>query len=167
MRKNTSEHKIGGIFTLLVFCIFIFSVLFVLLFGARIYSNVSARNEGALASRTCTQYIATKIRQMDAAGAVRIEPFSPQEEISTLVLYQEIDGILYCTKIYYYDGFVYEIFAEAGDTFAPDAGSRVLAMSGLEFFSDGDMIIISSTNMAGETTTLPISLRSGEPGGAK
>lgn len=162
MRKTIKEHKIGSFFVLLIFCIFIFSVLFVLMFGARIYNRVSQRNESSLASRTCVQYIVEKIHQFDTTGGVYVAPFSDDYDDDALYLAQEIEGLTYTTRIYYYDGCVYELFSEAGYEFSPSDGNKVIAAELLNFSQNGNLITITAQGEGGGQITLPISLNCGK-----
>mgnify|MGYP000031294994 CR=1 FL=1 len=98
---------------LLVFSLFAACVLMVLLTGADAYQRLVERDQTAFDRRSCTQYLATKVRQGDGQGQIWVDTFAEDE--GPQCLYQEEDG--YLTRIYCYDGWLRELYAQ------PDAGS--------------------------------------------
>ena len=63
----------GGLFTMLLFLVFILSALFTVLTGSRVYENITARSDKNFSSSTALSYIANKVRQGDRAGMTDIK----------------------------------------------------------------------------------------------
>ncbi|WP_195985208.1 DUF4860 domain-containing protein [Clostridium sp. D33t1_170424_F3] len=149
---------------LLLFTVFAAVLLLVLFTGANSYRRVAERGAGSYNRRLCAQYIATKVRHGDREGAVFVGGFSEPDRddgISTLYLRQEIEGATYDTRIYWYDGAVRELFAEADGAFEPQDGNEVLQASALKFFKEENILTVET-----ETETLILSLRSGREAAA-
>lgn len=160
MRNQRRQGHIESLFVLLLFTVFAATLLLVLFAGANSYRRVAERGSDSYNRRICAQYIAAKVRHSDREGAIFVGGFSEPDRddgISTLYLRQEIEGATYDTRIYWYDGAVRELFAEAGGAFEPQDGNEVLRTSVLEF-SYGENILTVETG----SETLVLSLRSGK-----
>lgn len=159
MRNQRRRGHIESLFVLLLFAIFAGTLVLVLFAGANSYRRVAERGSDGYDRRICAQYIAAKVRHGDREGAVFVGGFSdPDSEdgISTLYLRQEIEGVIYDTRIYWYDGAVRELFAEEDIAFEPQDGNEVLQTAAL-YFSREDNLLTVETG----TETLVLSLRSG------
>ena len=82
----------------------------------------------------------------------------------TLLLTEEIDGTLFVTRVYCYDGAIRELFSFADETFEPGDGEEILPAEGLELTLDGQVLTASILNADGTDQTLTLYLRSGEGG---
>jgi len=82
---------------LVLFAVFALCILAVLLTGAGAYGRLVERQQSAYTERTVPQYIATKVRQADETGAIRIGEFGGVE---SLELTNEYGGEEYVTRIY-------------------------------------------------------------------
>lgn len=150
-----------GLLVLVLFGIFAICILAVLLTGAGTYKRLVERQQDAYAERTVPQYIATKVRQSDVAGAVTVGNFGGVE---ALELKETLDGEDYVTRIYCYDGFLRELFSsEAGD-FEPEDGERILEAEQVDFILEDNCLWVTVTNTDGEKTELRLTLRSAAGG---
>ena len=75
MERKTGKRGqlMGGLFTMLLFLVFILSALFTVLTGSRVYENITARSDKNFSSSTALSYIANKVRQGDRAGMTDIK----------------------------------------------------------------------------------------------
>lgn len=171
MREQRSQ-KLGGLLTLLLLGVFAVCILAVLLTGANDYGKLVERDSAAFDRRTAAQYLATKVRQADTAGAVRVGSFSaglPEagelpREGDTLYLTETLDGVRYCTRIYCQGGYLREQFSEAATILAPEDGEKILAAERLHlsWAPDTGTITAALTGPDGRTAQLILGLRSGE-----
>ena len=76
MKEQTKKSHISGIMVLLLFAVFMVSVLLVLLTGADVYQRMAQRGQESYNQRTAAQYIATRVRQADQAGMVTVRDFA-------------------------------------------------------------------------------------------
>ena len=82
------EHALVPIAALLTFALFAIGILSVLLGGSQVYRRLTLRDQRSYDSRTCTQYIATKLRQAPAPDAVSVAPFGDSD---ALLIQQDIE----------------------------------------------------------------------------
>jgi len=108
--------------------IFAVSVLGVLLAGAGAYSRLTRRDDRAYNSRTGLQYVAAKVHQAPAPGAVQVTDFGG---VDALTVTQQVDGADYVTRVYCHDGWLMELFCAAGAEFEPRDGERLLKAQSL------------------------------------
>lgn len=101
---------------------------------------------------------ARRIRRTACAWA----PLTAARGKIPLFLTEQIDGVAYTTRVYWYDGFLRELFAEEGTELDKDAGEAVLASGGVRFFETDSGVSAELTGADGEVTRLDWTLRSGE-----
>lgn len=159
MRDERRKGNITGLAALLLFGVFAVCVVLVLLTGANAYHRLTERDQSAYSHRTVAQYLTTRVRQADRAGQIAVGQFGGED---ALLLEEEIDGILFVTRIYYYDGAIRELFSFADETFEPRDGEEILPAQGLELKQDGQWLTASVVNEDGTVQDLTLYLRSGE-----
>lgn len=158
-RKNTTRHMIDILFVLSLFCVFAFSSVVLILFGADIYKKTVSSMDSNYASRTSVAYITEKIRQSDCYDSISIDNTAGYER---LMMTREIDGLVYATSLYEYDGYLYELFARTDIELPADAGQQVIPISQLDFYFVSDSLLcVSFVNEAQEASTIYINLHSG------
>lgn len=172
------QHHTDGLLVLLLFAVFAACVLAVLFTGAGSYRRLVRRDTDAFDRRTAVQYVATRVRQADAAspagehgvfvgsfdGTVRTasENGAAVDRGDTLFLEENYDGTVYYTRVYWYDGSVRELFTEAEADAAPEDGETVLAAAGLDFTLSRGLLTVTAAAVDGAETELILSLRSGK-----
>ncbi len=161
MTRSRTKHQIDSLLTLLLFGVFAVCILSVLLTGAKVYRNLTQRDREAYDRRTCIQYIATKVRQAENAQSVHVEQFGDGD---ALAFSQELDGDVYLTWIYCYDGWLRELFCYSGGEFSPADGELVLEAERLELDLTDGLLSIEMTDGNGSDVSLLLSLRDGEGG---
>lgn len=154
MKKQSSQYHIDGLLILLLFGLFAACVLMVLLTGAGAYSRLTERDRLAYDRRVCAQYIAERVHQADSAGCVTVEPFG---DATALALSQ--DG--YVTRVYWYDGYMMELYTDEESELEPSDGERIMELEGLSLSMDGGLLTAELSD-GGKTQTLRLSLRTGE-----
>ncbi|MCL2753871.1 MAG: DUF4860 domain-containing protein [Defluviitaleaceae bacterium] len=147
--KNNS--KIDSAFVLMVFLVFAISIFLVLILSASTYSNMNEVSQEGQNERIALSYIRTKIRNADTIGAVSLEDFYG---VPSLVISENIEQREFITRIYFYNGWLYEIFHERGIHFYPQDGIRLLEISALSFEEVENGLIQVSTDF-GSTLILP------------
>ncbi len=144
---------------LLLFGVFAVCLLIVLLTGASSYQALTLRDRLASDSRTCAQYLATRVRQADQYGAIGVEPFGDGD---ALTFRQDIDGRTYVTRVYVSGGWLMELFSAADLTLSPQDGERIMAAQALTAQQEDGLLRISVTPAQGNPTQLVLSPRCGE-----
>jgi len=154
MRKNTRGQRIDTVFVLVIFCVFAISVLMVLMLGANIYQNVNGMTQEGYGEHLALSYIWTKVKNGDDSGKVLIEDFDGRP---ALCFDEEYSQVEYRTLIYYYNGWIYELFSEKDLGLSPQDGTQILRIDELNFETLNHGIIRVSTG----ASSLLISPRSG------
>ena len=123
MKKN----NVTGVLVLLVFTVFMISILFVLLAGADVVQKLTDRDQRSYQQRTAVQYMTMRVHQADQEGMVEVRKVADQD---VLVLAEMIEGCRYETLVYYDDGYLREMFSEAGLNLPLEFGEKILPAAG-------------------------------------
>ena len=149
-RTQTGGQAISGLFTMLLFLVFVLCALFSVLMGSRVYENITKRSDENFSGTTALSYIANKIRQGDREDAVDII---------------EVDGtpvLQYHTWIYWKDGQIRELFTDENSGLGLEDGLEILECDGLSMEKDGNSVKLQTLGSGGGR--LELSLRSGGNG---
>ena len=146
-KKKTAGAGVNLLFTMLLFLVFVLCALFTVLFGSRVYENISSRSENN---------IANKVRQGDRDGAVDVIEI---EGTPVLELTQMSGEVSYYTWIYYRDGCIRELFTREGTGLGLDDGLEIMECSGLRLSKEGRLIEAETLGDGGGRIVL--SVRSG------
>ena len=151
------KRNMSGVLVLLVFAVFMVSVLLVLLSGADTVQRLTRRDQRSYHHRTAVQYITTRIRQSDAAGAVSVRS---SEAGDMLVLTETIEGWDYETRVYCCEGYLREMFCEAGAALPPEFGEEILPMDSFGASLAGDTLQVTLALPDGGSEELFLVIRS-------
>lgn len=160
---NTKEHRhntITHLAALLLLGLFALCLFAVLLYGVKAYRQLTARDRQIYDSRTCAQYLATKVRQAPVAEAVALSDFAG----GALVIRERLDGQDYVTRIYCHQSWLMELFTADADDFSPQDGEKLLEVQALTFGLEDGLLEISITPKDGMPRQLALFLRGGEEG---
>lgn len=159
MKKRSTNYHFDRLAALLLFSVFAVCVTAVLLVGADAYNRLVRRDAAVYDRRTCMQYVATRVRQAEEPGLVKVEAFGSG---NALVIADSAGCI---TRVYYYDGHLMELYTDADTVLSPQAGEWVMEAGGLEFSLEDELLTVTTIDMEGEQSTLRLSLRGGEGAG--
>lgn len=165
MKKSGQKHSIENAFVLVLFAIFAVTIVAVLALGANRYKSLVERDNESYNKRIITSYVSAQIRNNDMEDAVQIGGFSsPEEEdeVNTLHLFDEIEGMSYDLRIYYYKGKIYELFSSAESEMSPEDGTPVMDAQGLTFERQGNIIHMISKDAEGREYEATVGLRCGK-----
>jgi len=140
--KTASGERVSGAAALIVFCIFAMLVFSVIMLGAGAYKNIVGSSRDGSEERICLSYVWTAVKNNDGAGSISVEPFGGAPALHIAEVFGDS---VYQTIIYHHDGWVCELFVEAGQAFSPDYGARIIKVESLEFeqFEDGNIMATS------------------------
>ena len=157
-RLKSNGQTMNVLFTMLLFLVFVLCALFTVLIGGKVYENIRARMEDSYTGSVALNYIANKVRQGDVDGAVDVREIN---SVPVLELTQEINGETYVTQIYYYDGYIRELFTDTQSGLGLSDGLEIIACDGLSFAKEGRLLKVETTGEDGRS--LLLSVRSGGP----
>ena len=155
-KTQTKGQSISGLFTMLLFLVFVLCALFSVLMGSQVYENVTKRSDENFSGTTALSYIANKIRQGDRQDGVDIIEV---DDTSVLQLKQKIGEETYHTWIYWKDGSIRELFTDENSGLGLEDGLEILECSGLSMEKKGSSIILQTQGEG--AASLKLSLRSG------
>lgn len=153
MKRRLTEYRFDGLIALLLFGVFAVCVLGVLLTGADAYKRLTERDKDAYNRRTYVQYVATRVRQAGGEDCVSIEDFGGED---ALVL---LDGNGCATRVYFYNGYIMELYTEADFPLGPEAGEKVMEAGGLEMSLENGLLSVICIDAGGKRSSLLLSLR--------
>ena len=155
-KTQTKGQSISGLFTMLLFLVFVLCALFSVLMGSQVYENITKRSDENFSGTTALSYIANKIRQGDRQDGVDIIEV---DGTSVLQLKQKIGEEPYHTWIYWKDGSIRELFTDENSGLGLEDGLEILECSGLSMEKKGSSIILQTQGEG--AASLKLSLRSG------
>ena len=159
MNNRSGKRSISGLAALILLGVFAAGILTVLLTGASAYKDLTERDAMSYDSRTCVQYLTTKVRQAPAPGAVVLSDFGDGD---SLLIREEIDGNEYWTQIYCHNGWMMELFTLANAGLAPEDGEKILPVQSMNMERSGDLLQLDILDGNGTENTVLLTLRGGE-----
>ena len=113
-----------GVNTLIIILLFIFCIVSVLsvLFGIKIYTNISNNIITSQLTRTITSYLYAKVKENDIENGVKLGKFGDGD---ALYLIKNIDNQEYETIIYKLNNSLYELFSLSGSEMIPESGFKL------------------------------------------
>ncbi len=152
--NNRTIHAFNAVFVLAVFSLFAVCSLFVVLFGANVYHQMTASLDANNEVRTSLSYVSNKVRAVDGRDVTVRELGGRQ----VLVIGRTYGGEAYRTYIYYDRGSLYELFTKAENKFVPGNGDKVTAVSGFSMSKSGGRLILTAAGKDRRTAAVELLL---------
>ena len=164
MKDRFRKTDFGGLLVLLLFAVFSVCILSLLLTGANVYQKIVQRDQEAFDRRTAVQYLEMRVHQSDRIGSIHPGSFDGElsEEGDTLLLTEDIGGLVLVTRIYCLDGHLRELYGISDAELSPEAGEEVAEAQSVSFSLKGKRLRISLTDENGENREIIMCLKSGE-----
>ncbi|MCL2814947.1 MAG: DUF4860 domain-containing protein [Oscillospiraceae bacterium] len=156
-KSNVSGFTlIPVLFVLTLFLLLSALSVSVILAGSSVYEKISADMDENYERRVSFSYLATKIRQNDKTGSISAE----QKYGADMIAIKENE--FETTYIYYFDGYIREIFVDTGTVFELDWGEGIIKAGGFDFAFDQNKnaIEMKLTDSRGGSQTTKVYLRS-------
>ncbi|WP_455719708.1 DUF4860 domain-containing protein [Agathobacter sp.] len=155
---RTGSRRIDSIFVMILFFLFALTAFVLVMIGVKQYQATADSMNYNYEVRTATSYLREKIRQNDSHAAISIDNI---EGTNVLSLKSEINGIVYYTYIYYYDGYLRELYVQDGSSYSLSSGQQIIELSGFELSEATDRLItVTITDTWGGTTDMYLSVNS-------
>ncbi len=127
--KERNKPVVDILFLLALFCVFLISALFIVLFGAKIYKTCVSNMDENFKSRTALAYITEKVRCHDHTGGIEVRQIDGE---SVLVLSEQTDDRIFLTYLYEKDGYLCELTAGEQFQFNFVGGTQILPMENFQ-----------------------------------
>lgn len=128
LRLHSNNHKIDTAFVAALFVLFTMTACLLVLIGARQYRITAQVMNDNYENRTVSSYLNEKIRQNDSPSGTFVVDFAGGH---ALALKNATDSS-YTTYIYYYDGYLRELFVGENSVYTPDSGQKIIACSAFD-----------------------------------
>lgn len=158
MKQYNNQRSVCALAALLLLGVFAVSILSVLLAGTGTYRRLTRRDQYAHDSRTCAQYLATKVAQAYAPHEVWVQSFDGSD---ALVIHREVDGQDYLERVYCYEGWIMELFAPADSHMDARDGEKIMQADGMTL-RHAQSRLEANVLCNGQTTRLILHLPGGE-----
>lgn len=157
--ETSKKHVIDTVFVICLMLLFLLSALTIIAIGASIYKKNVAQTNDNYAQRVSIAYVTEKVRQSDINGSVFVRELFGQ---NVLVFQQEVNGDLYNTYIYSYEGYLMELFARDDlKSFYPQTGQKILKINSFEIVEANEKLLMAFiTEEDGLEETVYISVHS-------
>lgn len=157
-RIRTGSRRIDSIFVMILFFLFALTAFVLVMIGVKQYQATADSMNYNYEVRTATSYLREKIRQNDSHAAISIDNI---EGTDVLSLKSEVNGIVYYTYIYYYDGYLRELYVQDGSSYSLSSGQQIIELSGFELSEATDRLItVTITDTREGTTEMYLSVNS-------
>lgn len=156
MKKKMTGYHMDGLIALLLFGVFAACLMAVLLTGAGAYKRLADRDEGNYNFRTGLQYVTTRVHQAPTPQDVEVVPFGAGKALAIA----DRDGCV--TKVYCYNGYLMELYAESGFEMNPEDGEKVMESGGLELSLDKGLLKVTVTEKDGKSSLMVLHLEDGK-----
>ncbi len=143
---------------LILFFIFAATAFALIMLGIKQYKITADSMNTNYEVRTASSYLTEKVRQFDTDAGISLESLDGTDAIA---MREELDGKIYTTYVYFYDGYIRELYVAEDAVFNLAGGQAIIEASDLQIkaLSDSKLkLIITSTK--GEMTTLYLSTKS-------
>ena len=122
---RTGSRRIDSIFVMILFFLFALTAFVLVMIGVRQYQSTADSMNYNYEVRTATSYLREKVRQNDSHAAISIDNI---EDTDVLALKSEVNGIVYYTYIYYYDGYLRELYVQDGSSYSLSTGQQIIEL---------------------------------------
>ncbi|MBR1443215.1 MAG: DUF4860 domain-containing protein [Firmicutes bacterium] len=144
---------------IVIFGIFAIFSMVMIFASYNIYSKILFQSEENEKARTVLCYVSNKIHSGDAEGKVYLKHIN---EVNSLVIEEENNGIVYNTYIYYHDGYLKEYVQSADKEADLGYGDKLIELSGFKIKSEKNgLITIKMSDSENNSHSMSITLRSG------
>ncbi len=155
---RTGSRRIDSIFVMILFFLFALTAFVLVMIGVRQYQSTADSMNYNYEVRTATSYLREKVRQNDSHAAISIDNI---EDTDVLALKSEVNGIVYYTYIYYYDGYLRELYVQDGSSYSLSTGQQIIELSGFDLSeATNRLITVTITDTWGGTTDMYLSVNS-------
>ncbi len=131
-------HMISGTFVFLLLGIFVVFSTWMVLLSAQFYHVTVEQTSTHNTQRVLGSYLMNVVRGNDVAESVRVEEI---EGTDILCFDYDLDGEVYETRIYYWNGYIRELFNSAEQGFNPDYGEKICEAQGFVPSLDADGLL--------------------------
>ena len=157
-KLESHSRKFDSFIVLLLFFLFAITAFVLIIIGIKQYKLTVDTMNTNYEVRTATSYLTEKIRQHDTGPGITTTTL---DNTPALMLSEDIDSNTYITYIYYYDGYLRELFVSSDAVFSVESGQPIIEIGGLDITEvTVNSISISLTTTDGHKSSMYLSTKS-------
>mgnify|MGYP004650273813 FL=1 len=157
-KLESHSRKFDSFIVLLLFFLFATTAFVLIIIGIKQYKLTVDTMNTNYEVRTATSYLTEKIRQHDTGLGITTTTL---DNTPALMLSEDIDSNTYITYIYYYDGYLRELFLSSDAVFSVESGQPIIEIGGLDIAEvTVNSISISLTTTDGHKSSMYLSTKS-------
>lgn len=153
----TRHRSVDTLAALLLLLLYLSVATAALLCGVQVWNGAEDCMQQNFTLQTPLSYLAGKARQSDS---FHIDPFA--DGTQALAFDAEWEGEAYITRLYCYDGALYELFTPEDIVLAPADGTRLMEGGTMVFSNRDGMLCVDYTAQDGQTQSLLLAPKRGE-----
>lgn len=156
-----SKRKLETIPIILLTIILSIVAVLSILIAIKVYAKAQDKVSDNRANRIGANYILTKLKCNDIENGIAVGKFN---DIDAIFLNEDIEGYIYTTVLYVYDGYLRELFCEKKliDSFTPQSGDTITVANDLKVSINGRNLQIEFTGITKKKQTFNYYIKSGE-----
>lgn len=160
-RLDSSARKIDTVMVMLLYFLFAITAFILILVGIKEYKHTTEVMNDNYEVRTATSYLTEKIRQHDTGYSISTVTIDEENGIEAIALTEVIDSGTYTTYIYYYDGYLRELFVSRDAVYTAESGQPIVEIGNLSINdSTTNSVSLTLTSTKGTKTTMFLSTKS-------
>ena len=156
--NETRNHSIAGLFVYLLLGLFAVMSLALVLLGIKTYAAASEKTRAHNTERILTNYVRTVLRSADGENEIYTEELNG---LPVLTVRYTDDEETYYTRIYAFEGQLYEQFTSEEIEFEPGNGERLCACASFVPKVEGKLVTLVFTETTGAVQTVYVALKAG------
>lgn len=155
--QGKAQPRSSRLFSVVLMCVFFVTLMAGLASGAIMYKHISDTQANVNEIHLQSGLLANIVHANDNLRSVSS---GEGPEGKALVLVEEINGGLYETRVYLYEGAVMQEYAISGRDYAPTRATRLFDSQTFDFSFDGELVVITT-----DQGSVSVALRSDQGGG--
>ena len=138
LKQDPAIKKMDTVFIIALFVLFAITAFSVVLIGAKQYELTSDSMNQNYETRTTASYLSEKLHQNDTSAGISVVDLDGTKAIA---MNSFVDGKLYITYLYFYDGYLRELFVGADAVYSLSSGQKILELSNFDVAMEKENLI--------------------------
>ena len=150
--------KKDTVFVMLLFALFCFTAFVLVMIGVKQYKLTADSMDYNYEVRTATSYLREKTAQNDSGSGIEVQDIDGTQAIC---LTNTINDKDYYTYIYYYDGYLRELFVADDSVYSMESGQQIIELSGMDITENSlGFVEVKLIDTSGSSSTVFLETKS-------
>ena len=140
---SRTQHSMQGAFIFVLLGLFALMSTLMVLLGAQMYRATVDHGQQNNQERLLSAYVRSMVRAQDSEGTIEIDN---ENGFPVLSMKETDDGEVYVTRVYQYEGKLYELFTSAENDFDPEDGTAICDAGSFDAKLEGSLLTVNMTD---------------------